>query len=173
MEPKLCSVLLKVLFIYQYLCFLPVCNKMKWSEVKVTQSCPTLRDPMERSLPGSSIHEISQARILEWVTISFSRGRLCDPGIESTSPAWQADSLPPKPYKCYSTMLSSWSIFTACLFYFINNSLYYRRGNNIESIFPLRNNDYYWVLHLRKKIIWFLKMLHKVHDTNTVAAVEN
>ena len=42
-------------------------------EPEVTQLCPTLCDPMDCSLPGSSIHEIFQARILEWVTISFSR----------------------------------------------------------------------------------------------------
>ena len=40
----------------------------------VAQSCPTLFDPMDCSLPGSSLHEILQARILEWVAISFSRG---------------------------------------------------------------------------------------------------
>ena len=45
-------------------------NPMKWSEV--AQSCPTLCDPMDCSLPGS-IHEIFQARILECVAISFSR----------------------------------------------------------------------------------------------------
>ena len=45
---------------------------MKWSEV--IQSCPTLCDPVDCSLPGSSVHGILQARILEWVTISFSRG---------------------------------------------------------------------------------------------------
>ena len=42
--------------------------------VKVTQSCPTLRNPMDWGLPGSSVHGILQARILEWVAISFSRG---------------------------------------------------------------------------------------------------
>ena len=36
------------------------------SESEVTQSCPTLSDPMDRSLPGSSIHGIFQARVLEW-----------------------------------------------------------------------------------------------------------
>jgi len=41
--------------------------------VKVSQSCPTLCDLMDCSPPGSSVHEISQARILEWVAISFSR----------------------------------------------------------------------------------------------------
>ena len=40
----------------------------------VTQSCPILRDPMDFSPPRSSVHEIFQARILEWVAMSFSRG---------------------------------------------------------------------------------------------------
>ena len=40
---------------------------------EVTQSCPTPCDPMDYSLPGSSLHGILQARVLEWVTISFSR----------------------------------------------------------------------------------------------------
>ena len=44
------------------------------SESEVTQSCPTLWHPVEYSLPGSSLHGILQARILEWVAISFSRG---------------------------------------------------------------------------------------------------
>ena len=40
----------------------------------VTQSCPTLCDPMDCSPPGSSVHGILQARKLEWVAISFSNG---------------------------------------------------------------------------------------------------
>ena len=40
----------------------------------VTQSCLTLCDPMDISLPGSSVHVILQARIMEWVPIPFSRG---------------------------------------------------------------------------------------------------
>ena len=40
---------------------------------EVTQSCPTLCDPMDCSLPGSSFHGILQARVLEWVAISFSQ----------------------------------------------------------------------------------------------------
>ena len=40
----------------------------------VAQSCSTLCDPMDCSLPGSSVHGILQARVLEWVAISFSRG---------------------------------------------------------------------------------------------------
>ena len=41
-------------------------------KVLVTQSCPTLCDPVDCNLPGSSVHEILQARLLEWVAISFS-----------------------------------------------------------------------------------------------------
>ena len=52
--------------------FLLQCMKVK-SESEVAQSCPTLRDPMDCSLPGSSIHGIFQARVLEWVAIAFSK----------------------------------------------------------------------------------------------------
>ena len=47
------------------------CIKVK-SESEVTQSCPTFHDPMDCNLPGSSVHGISQARVLEGVAISFS-----------------------------------------------------------------------------------------------------
>ena len=43
-------------------------------KVLVIQSCPTLCDPVDCSPPGSSVHEILQARILEWGAILFSRG---------------------------------------------------------------------------------------------------
>ena len=42
------------------------------SESEVAQSCPTLSDSMDCSLPGSSVHGIFQARVLEWVAIAFS-----------------------------------------------------------------------------------------------------
>ena len=42
------------------------------SESEVAPLCPTLSDPMDCSLPGSSVHGIFQARILEWVAIAFS-----------------------------------------------------------------------------------------------------
>ena len=42
------------------------------SESEVTQSCPTVSDPIDCSLPGSSVHGIFQARVLEWVAIAFS-----------------------------------------------------------------------------------------------------
>ena len=53
--------------------FLLQCMKMKMkSESEIAQSCPTLSDPMDCSLPGSSVHGIFQARVLEWVAIAFS-----------------------------------------------------------------------------------------------------
>ena len=55
--------------------FLVQCIKIK-SESEVAQSCPTLSDPMDCSLPGSSIHGIFQARVLEWDAIAFSKGRI-------------------------------------------------------------------------------------------------
>ena len=51
--------------------FLLQCRKVK-SESEVTQSCPTLSDPMDCSLSCSSVHGIFQARVLEWGTIAFS-----------------------------------------------------------------------------------------------------
>ena len=49
--------------------FLLQCMKVK---SEVAQSCPTLSDPMDYSLPGSCAHGIFQARVLEWVAIAFS-----------------------------------------------------------------------------------------------------
>ena len=54
-----------------WLVLIKVCKfEVKWSEV--AQLCPTLCDPMDCSLPGSSVPGIFQARMLEWVAISFS-----------------------------------------------------------------------------------------------------
>ena len=52
---------------------------------EVAQSCPTLCNPMDCSLPGSSVHGIFQARILEWVAISFSRGLINPISVPLTS----------------------------------------------------------------------------------------
>ena len=74
-------------------------------ESEVAQSCLTPCDPMDCSLPGSSLHGIFQARTLKWGAISYSRGGLPDPGVEpmslvspawagrffTTSPTWEAD----------------------------------------------------------------------------------
>ena len=99
--------------------FLLQCMKVK-SESEVAQSCLTPRDPMDCSLPGSSVHGIFQARVLEWGAIAFyllmsamsififpvpsalskpvsasysTSSELSNPGIEPGSSALQADSL--------------------------------------------------------------------------------
>ena len=79
----LCNLLLRLVT-----AFLP--RAVQFSSV--AQSCLTLWDLMECSPPGSSVHVILQARILEWVAISFNREDLPNPGIELGSPALQADS---------------------------------------------------------------------------------
>ena len=55
--------------------FLLQCIKVK-SQSEVAQSCPTLSDPMDWSLPGSSVHGIFQARVLEWGAIKKNHGFL-------------------------------------------------------------------------------------------------
>ena len=55
--------------------FLLQCIKVK-NESEVAQSCPTLSDPMDCSLLGSSVHGIFQARVLEWGAIAFSENGL-------------------------------------------------------------------------------------------------
>ena len=62
-----------------------LCTFCTLNQCVCAQLCLTLCDPMDCSPSGSSVHGIFQARILEWVAISFSRG-LPDPGIEPASP---------------------------------------------------------------------------------------
>ena len=91
--PIKCLIVLLSFYIFQ--------NFLQWninyeSQSEVTQSCPTLCDPMDCSLPSSSVHGILQARILECVAISFSRGS-SRPGIKPRSPALQTDVLTSEP----------------------------------------------------------------------------
>ena len=71
----------------------------------VTQSCPTLWDPMDCSPAGSSVHGILQGTILELVAMPSSRD-LPNPGIKPRSPALEADSLPSEP----PGTLSKWDL---------------------------------------------------------------
>ena len=64
---------------------------------EVTQSCPTLCDPVDCNLPGFSVHGILQARILEWEIPFPSQGYLPEPGIEPGSPTMEADALTSEP----------------------------------------------------------------------------
>ena len=51
-------------------------------ESEVAQSCPTLSDPMDCSLPGASVHGIFQASVLEWGAIAFSESRTSNSEIQ-------------------------------------------------------------------------------------------
>ena len=70
--------------------FLLQCMKVK-SQSKVTQSCPTPSDPMDCSLPGSSIHGIFQARVLDWGAIAFSKVYIKNPQVEGSSIYFQTE----------------------------------------------------------------------------------
>jgi len=68
-------IFLKSFLVFPILSFSSIslhCSLKKWSEF--AQLCPTFCDPMDCSLPGFSVHGIFQARVLEWVAISFSKG---------------------------------------------------------------------------------------------------
>ena len=67
-------------------------SEVKWSELKVAQSCLTLYDPM-----AYTVHGILQARILEWVAFPLSRGSSQPSKREPRSPILQVDSLPAEP----------------------------------------------------------------------------
>ena len=73
-----------------YIC-IHICDNAA-ADAMFLQLCPTLCDPVDCSPPGSSIHGILQARILEWVAIPL--GYPPNLGIKPESPALQADSLP-------------------------------------------------------------------------------
>ena len=73
--------------------FLLQCMKVK-SESEVAQSCPTLSDPMDCSPPGSSVHGIFQARVLEWGAIAFSGCCLEVEVIRSWGGALMKESVP-------------------------------------------------------------------------------
>ena len=127
----------------------------------VTQSYLTLDDPMHCSLPGSSVHGILQARILEWVAICFTMGS-SNPGIKPGSPILQANSLPSEPpgSESESHLVVSNSLRLHGL-YSSWNSLSQNTGMGslslLQGIFPTQESnpglpDYRWILYqLRHK----------------------
>ena len=68
--------------------FLLQCMKVK-SEREVAQSCPTLSNPMDCSLPGFSVHEIFQIGVLEWGAIAFSESLLMPGLLMTTARVWE------------------------------------------------------------------------------------
>ena len=68
------TTVLKHQFLALNLLYDPTLTSLHVRELEVVQSCPTLCNPMDCSLPGSSVHGIFQAIVLEWIAISFSKG---------------------------------------------------------------------------------------------------
>ena len=148
--------------------------------VKVTQSCPTLCNPMDCRPPGSSVRGILQTRILEWVAISFS-WLSSQPRIETGFPVLQADSFVPlgKPHM-YSFFgyvdilfyeeaiwLSPLSIFLNCLFWFVGFLIY-----SAFKIF-VNYNIYYAFLSLHGLCFLFIARFwwNKVSNFNHVQRI--
>ena len=86
-------------------------TNLKWkkSESEVAQLCPTLCNPKDCSLPGSSVHGIFQARVLEWFAISFSRG--------SSQPRdlAQVSCTVSRPFSIWATSESESEVVQSCL----------------------------------------------------------
>ena len=68
-------------------------NTKEWYVCLVTQSCPTLCNPLDCSLPGSSVHRDSPGKNTGVGCHALLQGILPNPGIKARSPAFQADSL--------------------------------------------------------------------------------
>ena len=68
-------------------CHFLQCMKVK-SESEVAQSCPTLSDPMDCSLPGFSVHGIFEATVLEWGAIAFSNREAWCAAIHGVAKSW-------------------------------------------------------------------------------------
>jgi len=129
------------------------------SESEVTQLCLTLCYPMDCSPPGFSVHEIFQARILEWVSISFSRG-----SSQPRSPTLQADTLisepPGKPIKKAheeSWVPKNWRFWTVVLDKTLENPL---DCKEIKPVNPKGNQSWIFIgrtyAEAEPPILWHL-----------------
>ena len=94
-SPKVCSLHLCLFCCLAYR-IVTVFLKSIGKESEVSQSCLTLCDPMDCSLPGSSVHGIFQAIVLEWIYFSFSRGS-SQHRDQTQSPTLYTDALPSEP----------------------------------------------------------------------------
>ena len=101
---------------------------------EVAQSCPTLCNPMDCSLPGSSLHGILQARVLEWVAISFSSG--------SSQPRdWtRVSRIPGRRFNLWATrsrqcsVLGLWDCFCLCNDLSVSARVGERKEENKENL---------------------------------------
>ena len=120
---------------YRYItCTYAYVNTYKYD--KSLQSCPTLCEPMARSLPSSSVHGILQARTLEWVAMP-SPGDLPNPGIKpssSVAPALQADSFTTEPPEKsqYPHTLYTYVCVYICIYTHVYNVCVYIYMSSLE-----------------------------------------
>ena len=91
------NLLLPIMLIFSVWSFMISGRHSRDEKVLVAHFCPTLCNPMDYSLPGSSVHGILQGRILERVAMPFSRGSSLFKDQKAGSPTLQPDSLPSKP----------------------------------------------------------------------------
>ena len=112
---------------------------MTYCAYMVTQSCPTLCSPMDCSPPNSSVRGVFQARILEWVVISSTRGS-SDSGIKSASPvspAFLADSLPKEPSGKPNELLLS--VYCICILHYEKNVR--EKANSSDFLIGIQNGS--------------------------------
>ena len=122
--------------------FLLQCMKVK-SEREVTQSCLTLRDPMDCRLPGSSIHGIFQARVLEWGAIAFSNSCYCKAYLITVLILFLYNE-----YMSYSMCIFGWNNLWFALYHF----------SNLDNLFSLCGCNLVKIRFLTK-MLWFLRLL--------------
>ena len=128
---------------------------MTYSESEVAQSCLALCDPMDGSLPGSSVRGIFQARVLEWVAVSFSRGssQPRDQTRVSCIPGRHFNLWATKEALIKHTIHKNIKVFSIlCIVFLIKHIIStYFIGNKIKYIHKMEE------IHIFRKIeIWYL-----------------
>ena len=119
----------------------------QWPSSEGAQPCPTLCDPMDYSLSGSSVHGIFQARVLEWIAISFSRG-----SFQPRNRTW-VSLIAGRRFTIWATMLKNkkWQTIS-------------RIGKNTEKLNPscIVGGRIKWYSHIWKEFDNSLTISHKV-----------
>ena len=135
------SVIILAIYILRFLCI--------ENESEVAQSCPTLCHPMDCSLPGSSVHGILQAVVLEWIAISFSRGS------SQSRARTQSSRIVDRRFTVWATREASFLCIynTYVIVWNIHYKGYYKtKWLSLKKHFPPRFN----ILSYQTNIIWFL-----------------
>ena len=111
--------------------------------------CLTLSDPTACILPGSSLHRILQARILEWVAVPFSRD-LPNPGTEPGSPALQEDSLPSELQASLALELRLSSNYPPIIFKIITKLLFEKKKTTVSCHENIKQGDHNYSQGIRE-----------------------